>query len=84
MIRAQDITGKRDIIHIADKRRKVGRYALNNPRVDGTGYVAIVIQYPVICALDWVELSGNQGAKREHVVTDDPRRTTCPDCKSRR
>lgn len=69
--------------HMADTRRAEGRVFLSGPRPDGTGYVATIIQHPVICALDIVERRPSSSLKRDDVVTTDPARVQCRDCRSR-
>lgn len=68
--------------HLLDTRRPVGKYALSNPRADGTGYTPQVVQYPVICALDIYELPTSNSVKAERVVTSDPRAVRCKNCRT--
>lgn len=69
--------------HMLDTRRAEGRIDLASPRTDGTGYVATIVQHPVICAMDFVERRPSSSLKRDDVVTTDPTRVQCRDCKSR-
>jgi len=71
------------IRHLADTRRAEGKIFLSAPRADGTGYVASIHQYPVICAVDFVEVGPSSSLKRGDVVTTDPTRVQCRDCRSR-
>lgn len=69
--------------HMADVRRPEGKRFLSEPRADGTGYVATIHQHPVICAVDIVERRPSSSLKRDDVVTTDPARVQCRDCRSR-
>lgn len=64
-------------IHYLDMRRPHGRY-FQHEHMRGQ-----VEQYPVICAVDFVEQHVTMRSKASQVVTTDKSRVTCRDCRGR-
>lgn len=68
-------------VHAQDPRRPVGG-RITGGRPDGTGFQSQVIQYPVICAADWIDYTPSYGPSRP-AVTLIRREVTCRDCSER-
>lgn len=64
------------MIHLRDVRRQRGRFL----KYERQGQVE---QYPVICAIDVLEVPLTQGTRIKDYVTDDPYAATCRDCRER-
>ena len=68
------------LIHAQDPRRPIGGQT-SGGRPDGTGYRTQIVQYPVMCGLDFIDYTPSYGRANRAPVTDQRREVTCPGCR---